>query len=48
MSFLENSVTIFSHFLKQYCRTGPKKKETSTERKGTKGKEKRKEKAIWM
>jgi hypothetical protein len=46
MSFLENSVTIFSHFLKQYCRTGPKK--TSTERKETKGKGKRKEKAIWM
>ena len=42
MSFLEDSVTIFSHFLKQYCRTGPKK--TSTERKEQEEKEKEKKK----
>ena len=40
MSFLENSVTIFSHFLKQYCRTGPKKHP----QKGKEQKEKEKEK----
>ena len=42
MSFLENSVTIFSHFLKQYCRTGPKKKKHP--QKGKEQKEKKKEK----
>ena len=43
MSFLEDSVTIFSHFLKQYCRTGSKEK-TSTERKEREEKEKEKKK----